>query len=233
MWTRNKITKYISIILVGAAANLVFPYRVLIAETGRPQSTMLNVPYTSQAPLGDWSDPRQADGCEEASLVMAMAWERGGNITPEEAERDIVNLSEYEKVRWGFYQDTSILDTGVLLNDYYGHHDYIVQYGINTENIKNEVAGGRPVIIPINTRLLGGIYRNGPLRHTVIVVGYDDSADTMTINDPYRGGQNFTVPSTTLNAALWDYNSGVHLGLPARMPAMLVMFHEDKTGTFR
>ncbi len=35
-----------------------------------------SVPFTVQAPLGDWTDARQQDGCEEASVLMAMAWVR-------------------------------------------------------------------------------------------------------------------------------------------------------------
>src|SRR6187549_3072537 len=72
-----------------------------ISAQGRPQATMLNVPYVSQVPTGHWSDPRQADGCEEASMIMAMSWVRNGNtgstVTAEEAERDIINISEYER----------------------------------------------------------------------------------------------------------------------------------------
>ena len=35
------------------------------------------VPFSSQAPLSDWSDPKQQDACEEASALMAMAWVEG------------------------------------------------------------------------------------------------------------------------------------------------------------
>jgi hypothetical protein len=208
---------------VGMLISLV-PYS-FVGSFGRPQSTMLNVPYTTQAPLGEWSDPRQADGCEEAALVMAMAWLRGGSIPPEEAKRDIINMSEYERVKLGFYQDTSMADTGALLKDYYGHSNYIVQYGITSDDIKNELAGNRVVLIPLNTQRLGGVYGpNGPPRHTVVAVGYDDQADTITIHDPYQGGEYRAIPSKNIDAALWDYNSGVHLPLPPKMPAMLVVY---------
>ncbi len=210
-------------LIVGMLISLI-PYS-FVGSFGRPQSTLLGVPYTTQAPLGEWSDPRQADGCEEATLVMAMAWLRGGTIPAEEAKRDIINMSEYERIRFGFYQDTSMMDTGTLLKEYYGHANYIVQYGISSEDIKNELAGNRVVLIPLNTQRLGGVYsQSGPPRHTVIAVGYDDQADTITIHDPYQGGQFRAIPSKDIDAALWDYNSGVHLPLPPKMPAMLVVY---------
>lgn len=220
---KSRIAKQFVAIVMGLAINLL-PFSFSVAEN-RPQSTMLNVPYTSQAPFGEWWDPRQADGCEEAALVMAMTWLRGGTIPLEEAKRDIVNLSEYERVRFGFYQDTSILSTADLLKEFYGHKNYVVQYGITAEDIKNELAGGRLVIIPLNTQQLGAsLYRNGPIRHTVVAVGYDDQTDTITVHDPYFGGAYVKLSSSSINTALWDYYSGNHLPLPPKMSAMLVVY---------
>ncbi len=54
----------------------------------RQEWTVYNVPYVSQVPTGEWNDPRQIDGCEEAVMAMAIAWARGGaDIPAEEARR--------------------------------------------------------------------------------------------------------------------------------------------------
>lgn len=179
---------------------------------GRPQSAMLNVPYTSQVPTGNWNDPRQADGCEEASLVMAMGWINGGAVPPEEAERDIINISEYERRIFGFYQDTSAQDTARLMRDFFLYTDVAVKENINTENIKQEIASNRLVIIPIDPRLTGlAMYRNGPVRHMIVVVGYDDKNDELIINDPlYGNAHNLWVSAAAINKGLRNYDSGIH-----------------------
>ena len=38
------------------------------------KSVYYDVPFTSQAPLAEWDDPLQQDGCEEASSLMAASW---------------------------------------------------------------------------------------------------------------------------------------------------------------
>ena len=46
---------------------------VLPTATVEPKRfVLLNVPFTSQAPFGEWSDPRHQDGCEEAAALMAV-----------------------------------------------------------------------------------------------------------------------------------------------------------------
>jgi Peptidase_C39 like family len=179
-----------------------------------PESVMLNVPFASQIPTGNWNDPRQLDGCEEASIIMAMAWTNGGNVPGEEVERDIINMSEYERAIFGFYQDTSAQDTARLMREFYQYQDVMVRENIGPEDIKQELAANRVVIIPINTRLTGlAMYRGGTSRHTVVAVGYDDASDQIIIHDPlYKTGQNIWIPSAALGNALSNYHSGNHLG---------------------
>lgn len=185
-----------------------------ISAQSRPQSTLLNVPYASQVPLGNWNDPRQQDGCEEASIAMALAWVNSATyLMPEEVERDIIRTSEYERAMWGFFQDTNAQDTAKLLTDYYLYEDVIVKENITAEDIKMELASNRVVLITLNTRATGlPIYRTGPVRHTIVVTGYDDSTDKLVIHDPlYREIQNYWISSSAINKALRNYDSGNHL----------------------
>ena len=212
------------VILLGAI--FYFSSAFWVGAETRPPFIIHNVPFTSQAPLGEWSDPRQADGCEEAAIVMAMAWARGGGDIPaEEAKRDIVNISEYEKVIWGFFQDTSIADTARLMRDIYGHSGVMVQDDIGAENIKDALAAGNVVIVPINTQMTGLVkYKNGPPRHTVIAVGYDEQQDKIIMHDPYTGGAyDLQLSSSALNNSLWDYHSGIHLNAGPKRSAMIVV----------
>jgi hypothetical protein len=203
----------------------VFP----VTAQGRPQSVILNVPYVMQAPLGDWSDRRQQYGCEEAAIVMAMAWVREAVNSPtdvifkDEAVRDIVNMSEYERVIYGFYEDTSAQDTARLMREFYLYPDVEVKENISTEDIKMELSKNRVVLLPLNTRLTGlSVYRNGPIRHMVIAVGYDDKNDEIIVHDPiFRNGEYFWMPASSLSAALWNYSSGNQRPLPPRTTALI------------
>ncbi|HEX3099740.1 MAG TPA: C39 family peptidase [Patescibacteria group bacterium] len=205
------IKKISSIILLVVASQV--PLFSASAQD-RPQSTVLNVQYVSQVPLGHWSDPRQSDGCEEAAMIMAMAWVWNGTsaIPGEEAERSIINISEYERAILGFYQDTSAQDTAQVMRDYYQYKDIIVKENISVEDVKQELASNRVVILPFDPRLTGlAMYRGGPTRHTIVVVGYDDASNQLIINDPLYGNlHNFWVSADAINKGLRNYDSGIH-----------------------
>ena len=222
----KKILAPISVIT--ALAVILIPL-IPVQAQGRPQSTILNVPFIRQAPFGNWDDRRQQYGCEEASIVMAMAWVRSAYnnasdvILREEALRDIINMSEYQKVIYGVYEDTNAQDTARVVREFYQHSDVTVTENISVEHIRMELSKNRVVIVPLNTQLTGlPIYKNGPVRHTVIVVGYDDKNDEIIINDPIvQNGGNMWIPAAALDKALWNYTTGNNLRLPARTTAMV------------
>jgi len=214
--------------IIAAIAVILIPVFPVTAQ-GRPQSVILNVPYVMQAPFGEWSDRRQQYGCEEAAIVMAMAWVREATNSPtdiifkDEALRDIVNMSEYERVIYGFYEDTSAQDTARVMREFYRYEDVVVREHIGIEDIKQELAKNRVVLLPLNTRATGmAVYRDGPVRHMVIAVGYDDKNDEIIVHDPlFRNGEYLWIPSSRLSVALWNYTSGNLLPLPTRTTAMI------------
>src|SRR3989338_9613961 len=80
-------------------------------KLGLPEKVFIeNVPFTTQAPFADWEDDRQQDGCEEASVLMAIRWIRGQGITKQEALDEILAMSAYELEKYGSYHDTSAED---------------------------------------------------------------------------------------------------------------------------
>lgn len=67
------------------------------------------------------------------------------------------------------------------------------------------------------------IYRNGPIRHTVIVTGYDDKNNELIINDPIlKKGASIWIAAPRLDAALWDYTTGDNLRLPTPRTTALI-----------
>ena len=212
-----------AILLVLAIIFDLLPIAAAQADSIASGNVLLDVPHTSQAPLGEWRDPRQQDGCEEADVIMAMMWVWGTSIPPEEVRRDIINMAELEKAMWGFHEDSSAQDTASLFQTFFHYDKVTVKENIGVADIKAELAQGHLVIVPLNTRLLGvKSYRRGPVRHTIVVTGYDDSRGEVTINDPLtKNGKNIRLKQAALQKALWNYSSGRHKPLPNRQTALI------------
>ena len=126
----------------------------VIGEVARDY-VLLDVPFTAQAPTANWDDPRQQDGCEEASLLMAWAWvNKWPSINPQDAEKTIIEMSEFEKSEYGNYLDLNAADTAQLMKDFFKYDKTEVQYDITIDDIKKELIEGNLVIVPANGKRL-------------------------------------------------------------------------------
>ncbi|MFH1078489.1 MAG: C39 family peptidase [Patescibacteria group bacterium] len=187
--------------------------------------TLQSVPFTAQAPFGEWSDPRQQEGCEEASALMAVAWARSETFTPDQALQTILAMSDWELAHFGSYVDTSASDTADrLVSTYEGYHAYEVRTGIGTDDIRRDIEAGHVVIVPVN----GTVFDNpsytgaGPLRHMVLVIGYDSRTDEFIVHDPgTRNGASMRHASADLAASLQDYTTGTHEPIGPHRTAMI------------
>jgi hypothetical protein len=175
-------------------------------------STLLDVPFTTQAPLGEWGDPRQMDGCEETSIVMAMMWAQGITLIPEDIRLYITGMSDYQHYFLGYYQDSSADDTARLMTDFFGYpsSNIVVRHNIGLLDIKSALDSGQLVIAPINPRIISTKYFNRyTINHTVVVVGYDDTRNTMIIHDPLHSwGGNLHIAQDIFENSLANYESG-------------------------
>ena len=184
------------------------------------------VPFFSQAPLGDWSDPRQADGCEEAAVLMGVAWARGETPIAAEARDIIVAMSDWELEAHGSYIDTSIDDSANwLIKDYLGYSSISVQHDITVDDIQAALANS-VVVIAVKGRVLQNPHYvgGGPLRHTILVTGYDSATDEFITNDSgTQFGKNYRYSRATIAAALADYPSGDHVPVTPMPTAMIVI----------
>jgi len=181
-----------------------------------PEEINLNIPFTVQAPLGDWSYPFNHT-CEEAAILMAHYYlAEKTSINPAAAKGELLDLVDYETKHYGFHEDTSAEQTAQLIRDYYGYN-VKVSYNVSLEDIKKELAQGNPVIVPTAGRLLGNPYFTppGPIYHMLVIKGYN--ADGFVTNDPgTRMGADYLYPYQTLMEALHDWNGGdVENGTPA------------------
>jgi uncharacterized membrane protein (UPF0127 family) len=169
------------------------------------------VSFSPQAPFGEWSDDRQEDGCEEASIVMAHYWKQGKSLTREQVFAEIIALSAYEKKAYGYYNDTSAEDTAKLFRDYYKIDGVSARGDASVDSIKQELSAGNLVITPMNGQELHNPYYTapGPPRHMILIIGYDDVKQEFITNDPgTRRGEGYRYPYDVFVNAIHDYPSG-------------------------
>jgi len=174
-----------------------------------PKEFNLAVPFTSQAPYEDWSMPYK-EACEEASVMMVDAFYQGRKLTKESAKTVILNLVDWQLANLGHWEDTDAEETARILREKYGYKNVRVVYNITIDDIKREVAQGRPVIIPAAGQLLKNRYfhQPGPLYHMLVVRGWTKDGMIIT-NDPgtKRGNGYLYKPEVLLNA-IHDWNGG-------------------------
>ena len=207
-------------------ANLSLITEAAYAETPT-SSSLLNIAFTSQAPAGDWDDTRQQEGCEEASVIMAVKWARNEPLTSSEAETLIKEMSDWENKTFGSYYDTSVADTASrLFEGYFNFHNIEVKQNIDADDIISSVNTSHPVLVAVdgqkldNPNFIGG----GPLRHMILIVGYDAAKNEFITHDPgTQYGKNYRYAKTTIQNALRDYPSGNHAPLTPMPTSMIVV----------
>lgn len=214
-----------------------FPLESVERETVEPEvletiipeniSVLLKVPFTAQAPFGNWEDLRQEDGCEEASVLMVMRWVERKGLTPEEASREIIDASDYEQSLYGEFRETSLQDTANrILRGYFGYDNFEVKYGIDAKDIKVELYKGNAVIVAVNGQILFNPFYTppGPRDHMIVIQGYDAQTREFITNDPgTKHGEKFRYPEDLLVKSLQDYPTGNHEFISEIVKGMIVV----------
>ncbi|MBL7058576.1 C39 family peptidase [Patescibacteria group bacterium] len=176
-------------------------------------TTKHNVPFTSQAPLSEWDIDMFQDGCEEASIIMAMAWVNNQALTKESARQDIINLSNFQLEKYGGYHDRSARDVAQLIRDYYNYTNVDYRENIQANDIIDILNIGNIVIAPMNGQALKNINFTapGPINHMLVITGYDATTREFITNDPgTRNGKDYRYKFEILENALRDYPTGYH-----------------------
>ena len=176
------------------------------------------VPFTAQAPLGDWSDQRQGEGCEETSVLMAVRWARGQSLSPEEALNEIIAAADFTLNKFGEFRDTSIDDTAEwLFEDYFKYQNIAVKKNVTLDDMINELKSGHLIVAAFNGQLVHNPYYRspGPSRHMLVIHGYDADSNEFITNDPGTShGENFRYDATMFFEAMRDYPTGFHEPIP-------------------
>lgn len=198
-----------------------------ITQDKAPESSLIaGVPFTVQAPFGEWADPVFQNGCEEASLVMAAYWLSGKPLTKEIAKREIAALAGFEDAWLGHSIDTSAEDTLKLFQEYYDITVGAVENDITLMDIRDTLASGALVIIPADGRKLQNPHfkQPGPTRHMLVITGYDAETKEFITNDPgTKHGKGYRYPEKILFDAILDYPTGDHLPLRSMKKVMITV----------
>lgn len=177
-----------------------------------PNNVLLDAPFTSQAPTANWDDPRQQDGCEEASMLMAVFWATGKALgSAEENERALLAISDYEQAKYGNYHDTSAEDTVKWAKDYFKYDNLAHFYDIDVQDIKKELSQGNLVVVPVDGTKLGNpnFSGSGPPRHMLVIRGFDEKNKEFITNDPgTRKGRGYRYDYNVLLQSVLNYPTG-------------------------
>lgn len=180
--------------------------QVTETDNSFPEKALIEVPFTVQAPNSNW-DATHEEACEEASLIILKHFIKKEPMgSPEQVEAEIQSMIKYETDN-GYKQDITMDELAQIARDYYGFKTARVEKNITVEDIKRELAAGRPVIVPASGKKLDNpnFKNGGPLYHNLVIVGYDKKG--FITNDPgTRKGEGFRYTYENLFNAIHDWN---------------------------
>jgi hypothetical protein len=176
-----------------------------------PSGAILKAPYTVQAPFGNWKFHQES--CEEAALLMYHDFLGGDtrtDIPAAEADRDLRAMKAWQVQNWGSEVDLSIDRTGQLAQAYY-HYQYKV-IDITETSIKQAIADGHPVIVPVMTHSLQNPHY-GPMTvyHEVFIKGYTDKG-VVTNDAGVQEGKDWFYSWSVLMGAIDAQTPKMHQG---------------------
>lgn len=148
-----------------------------------PSSKTIEVPFLSQAPLGNW-DQLHEDACEEASILMLdLFYDGTKSITKDEGEKELHALVDWE-TKNGYGNSITLEQLNAIALRYFNLSNGQVKPLSSIDDIKKEIALGRPVIVPAAGKVLPNPYfkNGGPIYHMLVIKGYDETS--FISNDP-------------------------------------------------
>jgi hypothetical protein len=176
-----------------------------------PNTLLLPVPFTPQAPTTNW-DTLHNEGCEEASAIMAEAYyhyndnnNSNGQLKPDYVENQITKLTKWQDDHFGYHLDVTSAETAEMMEQVYGLKTRLID-NFTADVLKKELAQNHLVIISEYGRALNNPFykRPGPIHHMLLVKGYDN--DQFITNDSgTKRGLNYFYDFKTLYDATADW----------------------------
>ncbi len=221
--------KHFGLIFKSAGLGFLLIFSFLFPKITQAKLWLNDIPFTSQAPLAQWSDDRFQDACEEASVLMAMA-----TSTADKKIRtaQIISLVNFETKNYNNYHDTSASDTALrLLKGYYGYSNYQIKKNVTPSDLISAIKKGQVIIAPTDGRALKNpnFTAPGPERHMLVIIGYDDLKKIFITNDPgTRNGEHYKYSEKILFNALRDYPTGYKVKISKTEKTVIIVTRPSK-----
>jgi len=153
----------------------------------------------------------QNDDSQAASLFMVSEFYKGtaAELIDETAARTaILGMIDFEMDYLGHYLDNTAAESMQIIDLYFGYGASIMT-NPTANQIKAEIAAGRPVIVTTAGRKLENSHHVGigPLYHYLVIKGYSD--DKFVTHDPAMAeGENYVYDIDVIMSAIGDWNGG-------------------------
>jgi hypothetical protein len=172
-----------------------------------PDHMLLQVPFTTQAPLNDWAQHQES--CEAANLTMLyLYWEHYASVVidPPAADGFIRQIDS-----WKSQPDLNDTMVGQLAQK---HFFYTYRLLPNEPKvIAQQLSAGRPLLAEVRTHGLGNSHYPGysshyeqtgwSVPHFITIIGYDSTG--VWINDPgISSGRGYHITYAQLTHAIDD-----------------------------
>lgn len=192
-----------------AKKTLISSAVIMLILTFQVMAGSLRISFTSQAPIGSWTQPWQ-DACEETSILIVDAFYNQTELTLAAANQRILDIIKLKEKYFGKSLDENAAKISTLINNFFYWESIVVQ-NPTLEQIKQEVNKQHPVILPTHGKALKNPYflNGGADYHVLIISGYDDQTREFIAQDPgTRFGHNLRYSYETILEAMHDYVPG-------------------------
>ena len=182
-----------------------------------PKELNLSVPFVLQAPHQNWVLPYE-EACEEATLIMAVNAGKKA-LTADQQKAEIDALVETEMRLFNDHIHTNASETAMLAREHYGVKEARVIAIRTADDIKRELAAGRPVMIPADGKALKNpnFKNGGPVYHMLLIKGYMADGRWITHDPGTRNGRDYLYGKDLLLNAIHDWTGeaadGARVGL--------------------
>lgn len=172
-----------------------------------PPSVFIHVPYTPQAPHGDWST--HEDYCEAAAILMYTAYLQGDKrdyIPANEADARMTRIVQYEQATFHeSHPDLTLQQVGLVAHNLFGYTATVMPATL--QSVQREIAAGHPVVVPVMTHGAPGGQKLAPyygylnVYHVLLIKGY--SGSRLYTNDAgFMIGENYPYDWSWLAPAI-------------------------------
>ena len=179
-------------------------------EAGIKDEVNLPVPFTVQAPHGDWGMPYQ-EACEEAAALMAIRYSFGNPILgawdADAAIKDLVRDTD-------MLLNSGVDQTAEDVMDLIIEIEYLMPVKLiqdpSVKDLKIQLSMGNVVIVPTAGRKLGNPFYSGdgPRYHMLVLRGYTADGYFITNDSGTKRGDGYLYPFDVVMNAMGDWNDG-------------------------